>query len=219
MSYLNNEKRPLDPRDTEIDLEKGVIYEMGNRKEEMYHWGAAVTDYCDMPVEEYMKPPVVAIAGSVPVNPTGSTSGDTSGSTSGDTSGSVETNKEVYSGYIKKSVYDNNPQSVLTTDTIEHTTVAGNQLDINILATKYDDFNPDIDIEDDDEYDAYTSQFDIYIIFITSQELNDIEESGPSAINTFEKSTIVLNNKTYYVYRKATNAIAEPSTFNYNLKF
>ena len=217
MSYLNNEKRPLDPRDTEIDLEKGVIYEMGNRKEEMYHWGAAVTDYCDMPVEEYMKPPVFAVAGSVPTP--GPDSGSTSGDTSGSTSGDVTTNKELYSGYIRKSVYDANPQSVLTTDTIERTTTNRNAVDINILATKYDDFNPDIDIEDEDEYDAYCAQFDIYIIFITSQDLHDIEEAGPSAFATFEKSTITLNGKTYYAYRKATAAIAEPSTFNYNLKF
>ena len=53
MSYLN------DPREMAIRPESGVTLEEDNRYEEMWHWGAAVLDLCNLPVEEYMKPMTV----------------------------------------------------------------------------------------------------------------------------------------------------------------
>lgn len=217
MSYLNNKKRPLDPRDTEIDLEKGVIYEMGNRKEEMYHWGAAVTDYCDMPVEEYMKPPVFAVAGSVPTPTPTPTPGPDSGSTSGDTSGSTAVTKSFAYGYIKKSTYDANPQSVSGCDTVQFTTVNKLEIETDVDVVQPDEYNPDIDIEDEDEYQAYLDSFNIYIVFLSETELEDIELAGASNIDIFSKSTITLNGKQYHVYLNETRCDSNP--YNYNIKF
>ena len=42
-----------------IRPESGVTLEEDNRYEEMWHWGAAVLDLCNLPVEEYMKPMTV----------------------------------------------------------------------------------------------------------------------------------------------------------------
>ena len=55
MGYLN------DPRELQIRPESGITLEQDNRFEEMYHWGAAVLDLCNLPVEEYMKPMTVNI--------------------------------------------------------------------------------------------------------------------------------------------------------------
>ena len=58
MSYIN------DPREMTIRPESGVTLEQDNRIETMYHWGAMVTDLCDLPVSEYMKPmTVIALDG------------------------------------------------------------------------------------------------------------------------------------------------------------
>lgn len=53
MSYLG------DPRENSIDIETGAIWESDNMVEERFHWGAAIIDLCDLPVEEYMKNPIV----------------------------------------------------------------------------------------------------------------------------------------------------------------
>lgn len=66
MSYIN------DPREMSIRPESGITLEQDNRYEEMYHWGAMVIDLCGMPVEEYMKPMTVIVAGG-----SGNNSGDT----------------------------------------------------------------------------------------------------------------------------------------------
>lgn len=66
MAYMN------DPRELQIRPESGVTLEQDNRIEEMYHWGAAVLDLCNLPVEEYMKPMTVIV---------GSGSSNTSAST------------------------------------------------------------------------------------------------------------------------------------------
>ena len=58
MSYIN------DPREMAIRPESGVTLEQDNRIETMYHWGAMVTDLCDLPVSEYMKPMTVIVLGS-----------------------------------------------------------------------------------------------------------------------------------------------------------
>lgn len=59
MSYLG------DPRENAICEESGVTWESDNRKEQMWHWGAQILDLCDLPVEEYMKNPIVeAVNGS-----------------------------------------------------------------------------------------------------------------------------------------------------------
>lgn len=58
MSYMN------DPREMAIRPESGVTLEQDNRVETMYHWGAMVTDLCDLPVSEYMKPMTVIVYGS-----------------------------------------------------------------------------------------------------------------------------------------------------------
>lgn len=58
MSYIN------DPREMAIKPKDGVILEQDNRSETMYHWGAMVTDLCDLPVSEYMKPMTVIVLGS-----------------------------------------------------------------------------------------------------------------------------------------------------------
>ena len=55
MSYMN------DPREMAIRPESGVTLEQDNRVETMYHWGAMVTDLCDLPVSEYMKPITVIV--------------------------------------------------------------------------------------------------------------------------------------------------------------
>jgi uncharacterized repeat protein (TIGR02543 family) len=55
MGYLN------DPRELQIRPESGVTLEQDNRFEEMYHWGAAVLDLCNLPVDEYMRPMTVNI--------------------------------------------------------------------------------------------------------------------------------------------------------------
>lgn len=60
MGYLN------DPRELQIRPESGVTLEQDNRFEQMYHWGAAVLDLCNLPVEEYMKPMTVNIGDSEP---------------------------------------------------------------------------------------------------------------------------------------------------------
>lgn len=52
MTYYEN-----DPREEQIRPESGITLESDNRVEEMYHWGAHITDLCDLPVEEYMKNP------------------------------------------------------------------------------------------------------------------------------------------------------------------
>ena len=57
MSYMN------DPREMAIRPESGVTLEQDNRVETMYHWGAMVTDLCDLPVSEYMKPMTVIVYG------------------------------------------------------------------------------------------------------------------------------------------------------------
>ena len=57
MSYMN------DPREMAIRPESGVTLEQDNRVETMYHWGAMVTDLCDLPVSEYMKPITVIVYG------------------------------------------------------------------------------------------------------------------------------------------------------------
>ena len=53
-----------DPREMAIRPESGVTLEQDNRVETMYHWGAMVTDLCDLPVSEYMKPMTVIVYGS-----------------------------------------------------------------------------------------------------------------------------------------------------------
>lgn len=58
MSYMN------DPREMAIRPESGVTLEQDNRVETFYHWGAMVTDLCDLPVSEYMKPMTVIVYGS-----------------------------------------------------------------------------------------------------------------------------------------------------------
>jgi hypothetical protein len=55
MPYMN------DPRELQIRPESGVTLEQDNRVETMYHWGAAVFDLCNLPVEEYMKPMTVIV--------------------------------------------------------------------------------------------------------------------------------------------------------------
>ena len=61
-----------DPREMAIRPESGVTLEQDNRVETMYHWGAMVVDYCDLPVSEYMKPmQVIVLGGEMP--DTGST--------------------------------------------------------------------------------------------------------------------------------------------------
>lgn len=55
--YLN------DPREMAIRPESGITLEEDNRYEEMWHWGAAVLDLCNLPVEEYMKPMTVNVNG------------------------------------------------------------------------------------------------------------------------------------------------------------
>lgn len=68
MSYIN------DPREMAIRPESGVTLEQDNRIETMYHWGAMVTDLCDMPVEEYMKPmTVIGLGGGGETPDTGTT--------------------------------------------------------------------------------------------------------------------------------------------------
>ena len=57
MSYMN------DPREMAIRPESGVTLEQDNRVETMYHWGAMITDLCDLPVSEYMKPMTVIVYG------------------------------------------------------------------------------------------------------------------------------------------------------------
>ena len=57
MSYIN------DPREMSIRPESGVTLESDNRVETMYHWGAMITDLCDLPVSEYMKPMTVIVLG------------------------------------------------------------------------------------------------------------------------------------------------------------
>ena len=52
-----------DPREMAIRPESGVTLEQDNRVETMYHWGAMVTDLCDLPVSEYMKPITVIVYG------------------------------------------------------------------------------------------------------------------------------------------------------------
>ena len=52
-----------DPREMAIRPESGVTLEQDNRVETMYHWGAMITDLCDMPVSEYMKPMTVIVYG------------------------------------------------------------------------------------------------------------------------------------------------------------
>ena len=71
MSYIN------DPREMSIRPESGVTLENDNRIETMYHWGAMITDLCDLPVSEYMKPMTVIVLGNGgewPNPDTGSTS-------------------------------------------------------------------------------------------------------------------------------------------------
>ena len=58
MSYMT------DPREMAIRPESGVTLEQDNRVETMYHWGAMITDLCDLPVSEYMKPMTVIVYGS-----------------------------------------------------------------------------------------------------------------------------------------------------------
>lgn len=53
MAYMN------DPRENYIDLEKQAIWESDNREEARWKWNSLVTDLCDMPVEEYMKNPII----------------------------------------------------------------------------------------------------------------------------------------------------------------
>ena len=53
-----------DPREMAIRPESGVTLEQDNRVETMYHWGAMITDLCDLPVSEYMKPMTVIVYGS-----------------------------------------------------------------------------------------------------------------------------------------------------------
>lgn len=53
-----------DPREMAIRPESGVTLEQDNRIETMYQWGAMVTDLCDLPVSEYMKPMTVIVYGS-----------------------------------------------------------------------------------------------------------------------------------------------------------
>lgn len=55
MPYMN------DPRELQIRPGSGVTLEQDNRIEEMYHWGAAVLDLCNLPVKEYMKPMTVIV--------------------------------------------------------------------------------------------------------------------------------------------------------------
>ena len=52
-----------DPREMAIRPESGVTLEQDNRVETMYHWGAMITDLCDLPVSEYMKPMTVIVYG------------------------------------------------------------------------------------------------------------------------------------------------------------
>lgn len=53
MAYMN------DPRENCIDLDNQAIWESDNRKEARWKWNSLVTDLCDMPVEEYMKNPII----------------------------------------------------------------------------------------------------------------------------------------------------------------
>ena len=67
MSYIN------DPREMAIHPENGAILEQDNRVESKYQWGAMITDLCDLPVEEYMKPLQVIVLGSGNLPETGTT--------------------------------------------------------------------------------------------------------------------------------------------------
>ena len=87
MSYLN------DPREMAIRPESGVTLEEDNRYETMYHWGAHILDLCDLPVEEYMKPMTVNVAGG---------GGEGGGSDTGSTNPSY-TLKFVLDGTTKKT--------------------------------------------------------------------------------------------------------------------
>ena len=51
--YLN------DPRENTIDLDKHAIWESDNRIEKRYIWNGLITDLCDLPIEEYMKNPII----------------------------------------------------------------------------------------------------------------------------------------------------------------
>ena len=63
-----------DPRENAIDIEEGVVWESDNRKEQMWHWGAQVLDLCDLPVEEYMKNPIIESINNSAASSSGSSS-------------------------------------------------------------------------------------------------------------------------------------------------
>ena len=62
--FNDNYPYTKDPRDMQLNLENHTYWEEDNRVEERYQWGAMVVDLCDLPVEEYMKNPMVDIMSS-----------------------------------------------------------------------------------------------------------------------------------------------------------
>ena len=182
MSYLNSENKPLDPRDECIDMKEGVIYEFGNRKEKMYHWGAMVSDLCDMPVEEYMKPSTVIVQNG------GGSSDDGGGESGGgeSESGSTPTTFEanVKYGYVKVSDYESDAENallneaVLTNLNVSSKTVSN--LQITIPAIDIPGLN---DQEPDEPLGIQAAGEDVYLIFITNKELKELNEGMGNIIS------------------------------------
>lgn len=202
MSYLNSENKPLDPRDECIDMKEGVIYEFGNRKEKMYHWGAMVSDLCDMPVEEYMKPSTVIVQNG------GGSSDDEGGGESGggeSESGSTPTTFEanVKYGYVKVSDYESDAENALLNEAVltnlNVTSKTVSNLQITIPAIDIPGLN---DQEPDEPLGIQAAGEDVYIVFITNKELKEIYEGAVNIISdAFTHSTITLDGESVRLYR------------------
>lgn len=201
MSYLNSENKPLDPRDECIDMKEGVIYEFGNRKEKMYHWGAMVSDLCDMPVEEYMKPSTVIVQNG------GGSSDDGGGESGGgeSESGSTPTTFEanVKYGYVKVSDYESDAENallneaVLTNLNVNSKTVSN--LQITIPATDIPGLN---DQEPDEPLGIQAAGENVYLVFITNKELKEISEGTVNIISdAYTHSIITLDGESLHLYR------------------
>jgi hypothetical protein len=202
MSYLNSENKPLDPRDECIDMKEGVIYEFGNRKEQMYHWGAMVADLCDMPVEEYMKPSTVIVQNG------GGSSDDEGGGEGGggeSESGSTPSTFEaiVMYGYVKVSDFENDAENALLNEAsltnLNATAKTISNLQITVPAIDIPGLN---DQEPDEPLGIQAAGEAVYLVFITDKELKELNEGMGNIIsNAYTHSTITLDGETFHLYR------------------
>lgn len=209
-----------DPRENQINLSEGVVWEEDNRKETMYHWGAMVRDLCDMPIEEYMKPStVIAIV--------------TSGSSSGQTG---ETKDYMAYSYAKdiSEIHGGNVLDITTEEIVEKGKASGKfkkgaVLDMSfIIPAVYIEGLEDMDPE---EQDKIAEQHFTPFYFLSTTKPTTISNSLGSDVTAlwkFETRTLSGSTTAYLYYsddkENQTNVLdskakGEDREFKFTVKF